>query len=66
MNTKEEIKPTHKETFIVDAEHGCETCRFCGWSCELAESHLISAMRAECKYIKARYDIAEEMEREFA
>ena len=58
-----EVQPTRAETFIID--DGVEECRFCGWMCELPESHMICAMQNGCKYIEARYDLEVEMAREY-
>ena len=60
-----EVSPTRLETFIVNDEFGCETCKFCGWMCEFPESHLTHAMQSGCQYIEARFDLAAEMEKQF-
>ena len=60
-----EVSPTRLESFIVNDEFGCETCKFCGWMSEFPESHLTHAMQSGCQYIEARYDLAAEMEKQF-
>ena len=65
VDEESEVSPTRLESFIVDDEFGCETCKFCGWMCEFPESHLTHAMQSGCQYIEARYDLAAEMEKQF-